>query len=132
MPILTHPLEQTVLTCGLLLCIPSSLLLVYFKDSAALGLESEAQCPQGAESSEANAYAYAELDSSETEAEQAETDSPEQSVTKDASMFWVPLITSCSDITVGIASGMTIKFFPLFFKGAFWIFRNTSERIVTT
>ena len=88
---------------------------MYFKDSEALGLESEAHAAEiGAD------HAYTPLEDG-SEDEEIETDISIGSATDlkptESSMFWVPLLIGVSDIIIGIASGMTIKFFPLFFKG---------------
>ena len=49
--------------------------------------------------------------------EQGDDDGEGGSIVSTASplAFWVPLLVSLNDVTQGLAAGMTIKFFPIFF-----------------
>ena len=83
------------------------LIMWLFKDSNTLGEESEALHVQE--------QAYEALQEEEEVETQEEPSQESQKARWEASV-WVPRVCCTADMMFGIASGMTIKFFPLFFK----------------
>ncbi len=46
-------------------------------------------------------------------------------------MAWIPGVLALTDCVMGLASGMTIKFFPIFFKDKVKIDKGVSTRCTT-
>lgn len=99
---------RIVIYVGLGMEVFNSLLMMLFDDKKAL----EESTPNREE------------DQGETEAEEpdaeAATDTPDQPLQSESSYFlsqkWIPYIVFSQGLIFAIGSGMTVKFFPLFFK----------------
>mmetsp|Transcript_5899 Transcript_5899/g.6783 ORF Transcript_5899/g.6783 Transcript_5899/m.6783 type:complete len:371 (-) Transcript_5899:77-1189(-) len=128
---------KTVFCCGLAVSSPPILLLLLFRDNQALGVESDiahahAYSELGEENTEESermaSNDYHELGDglnpshgrrSASSASEDDGEIGEDVAVKTHSpsaLYWVPRLFAVSDVILGVASGMTIKFFPLFFK----------------
>ena len=127
---------RLIVVVGLCLEMFNSILMMFFDDSKALdetegdgeGAEStqeQPQCqpgPRTDSSDEDGVTPAAEASSSDTERLLPETEPSNQAIENTATQRlkrrqrWIPIIMSISGFVMAIGSGMTVKFFPLFFK----------------
>mmetsp|Transcript_39556 Transcript_39556/g.112189 ORF Transcript_39556/g.112189 Transcript_39556/m.112189 type:complete len:474 (-) Transcript_39556:235-1656(-) len=107
---------QPIFYCGLVLEIPAAIILFLFDDKHALGSESDHIAP------DASSAAEPLLSGAEGQAEdQAEDGEESQSGSRKAKdsaipLSSVPYILFAADFVGALGAGMTVKFFPLFFK----------------
>jgi len=120
----TRPQLRTVFFTGLgLTLIPFGVLLL-FRDSDSLGMESEAAphsplLPMGQvldESLEDGVPSIGVVGSAENELSTPLLSDEGEPPKLRGAKYYIPRMVLASDIMFGLASGMTIKFFPLFFK----------------
>lgn len=122
-----HLTLRLVFVVGVLLCIPGALILFFFTDDEALGEESESHAisrstsrrPDGSSDGSSTPDVGPGRDMSVS----GQLDSVASSLAKyEGQATWcgmtaarIPHIIIASDLISGLASGMTIKFFPLYF-----------------
>uniref|UniRef100_A0A7S3V2F7 Major facilitator superfamily (MFS) profile domain-containing protein n=1 Tax=Aplanochytrium stocchinoi TaxID=215587 RepID=A0A7S3V2F7_9STRA len=121
---------KTVFVSGLLVSIPSILMLSLFRDDKALGAESdiahtnsyarleEQETPVSTDENENGDYHLLE-NTTANNASPISYEDQDDAIVKSHSpsaLYWVPRLLAFSDVVLALASGMTIKFFPLFFK----------------
>ena len=118
---------RLVMLSGVALALAPMSLLCMFRDEHALGAEAETHVGDGSDTAQVPpTQALLALDSSTSRVDVARP--PPGSAARATQLhtghnridarqrYWVPRITTASDILFGLASGMTIKYFPLFFK----------------
>jgi hypothetical protein len=74
-----------------------------------------AAAPSGAQLTNGDASSHDGADGGQITSEGGELAEEEELDAASPLAFWVPLLVSLSDVTQGLAAGMTIKFFPIFF-----------------
>lgn len=112
---------RIVFLCGISLAVVPVILLLFLKESKTLGRESESEFVL--DENDIESLKDSLLESTEDEkvgslqnmASSNDVDRSKSS-TKSKALKWVPRICAFADICSGLASGMTIKFFPLFFR----------------
>ena len=128
----TYPELRTVFTCGILLLLPSLWIIYFFDDKFALKhQEVSEKVSNGDKENSRNdsededrdevmrqlvePLLEQEDDDNVGETTLSKEDDASEQISSSA-RYWVPRIIVGSDLIAGFASGMTIKFFPLFFK----------------
>jgi len=131
-----HVTLRDVFVTGVSLSVPGALLLFFFNDEKSLGVESEA----------VTSNPGSRASSVSVEAGHGERDGEGSSINRDGgtsinavgndrgdgddvkakefcgmTVEHIPLIMIISDLLSGLASGMTIKFFPLYFARQVWL-----------
>lgn len=123
-----HLTLRLVFVVGVLLCVPGALILFFFTDDEALGEESESHAVSRSASrrtdgSGSGASSTPDAGRSRSRDVSGQLDSVASSLAKyESHPTWcgmtasrIPHIIIASDMISGLASGMTIKFFPLYF-----------------
>jgi len=120
----------SVFLVGMGMCIPPMMMLLGPRDAYSLGSESEAvnkkEETSTADDDDDTTARIADADEEALPtAPSLEDEGPTDPVVADSkrrgclcvkSTKHIPYVMICSDIIIGLGSGMTIKFFPLFFK----------------
>ena len=124
------PALRDLMCLGLLLEVPVGLLSCLFRDDKALGDESEAaQAGDGAapdvdaraSSLSGDGVKLTDVEDSKEEPTHDDADAEEEEegttlIKADPRVARIPYIVFVTDLVVALGSGMTIKYFPLFFK----------------
>ena len=109
-------LEQLrpIFILGVALEVPVALMMFFFRDMEKGELEEEEQEPEGAQEGD---WVEGRGDSEAASAE------PDHSKSGEAEVRWgvltqkhIPIIMFASDLLISLGAGMTVKFFPLYFK----------------
>ena len=118
----TPPELRTVFAIGVGLSLPSFWLLYSFNDDLMLQPDTQEESKKQAEaidsqedSAETRDNALSENNGLDEPLLQSDKQS-QRSEKELAAAYWIPRIIVGTDLMAGFASGMTIKFFPLFFK----------------
>ncbi|MBN2788737.1 MAG: MFS transporter [Candidatus Delongbacteria bacterium] len=85
---------RSVMLVGIVFSLVSALLLFFFKDARSLGDESE----------------------SITHFEESKEDVSDKILRR---RKWIPLLLTSSNLVIGMGAGMTVKFFPVFFRAIY-------------
>eukprot|EP00040_Diaphanoeca_grandis_P044571 m.12784 g.12784 ORF g.12784 m.12784 type:complete len:551 (+) comp9441_c0_seq1:207-1859(+) len=117
-----HYTLRLVFVVGVALCAPGACILLFFNDEHSLGKESESV------STGANSPAEQTVEEGGKQTDLSHISiTPRLSIAKIGGTFCgltmahIPHILIASDMISGLASGMTIKFFPLYFARKVWL-----------
>jgi MFS family permease len=114
----TLPELRTLLLIGLFMEIPAAIIMFFFRDDKSLGKESEAY-GEGETKKKTNEAAG---DSGQEKGGEEDEEDDMSDITQMTAcgglltIKSIPYIVFGADLIIALASGMTIKFFPLFFK----------------
>jgi len=116
----SQPELRTVILVGMGLEVPCVAIMMFFRDDKALGKESEHTTADKQEELDARVDDDDSMDPAEVKRKMDKAAHKSRCAQCVAacgiSVSSIPYVLFASDVVVALASGMTIKFFPLFFK----------------